>query len=65
MYVSQRLSKENWSKSPDFDERVYNAGNFLQILAIFFHFLPQLYSDLSFLVKLLVEYVEQTPYYRY
>jgi hypothetical protein len=30
-----------------------------------FHFLPPLYSDLSFLAKLLVEYVEQAPYYRY
>jgi hypothetical protein len=47
MYVSQLLSKENWSKSPYPDERVYKAGNFLQILGFFFHFLPQLYSDLS------------------
>jgi hypothetical protein len=46
MYVSQLLSIENWSKSPDSDERVYRAGNFLQILSFFFHFRPQLYSDL-------------------
>jgi hypothetical protein len=65
MYVSQRLSKENWSKSPDFDERVYKTGNFLQILAFFFHFLPQLYSDLSFLANILLEYVEKILYYRY
>jgi hypothetical protein len=45
MYVSQRISKENWSQSPDSDERVYKAGYFLQILGIFFHFLPQLYAD--------------------
>jgi hypothetical protein len=31
----------------------------------FFHSLPQLYSDLSFLAKFLLEYVERTPYYRY
>jgi hypothetical protein len=58
MYVCQLLSKENWSKSPDSDERVYRAGNFLKILG-FFHFLPQIYSDLSFLAKLLLGYVEQ------
>jgi hypothetical protein len=28
MYVSQLLSKENWCKSPDSDERVNKAGNF-------------------------------------
>jgi hypothetical protein len=38
---------------------------FCKSLVFFFHFLPQLYSDLSFLAKLLLEYVEQTPYYRY
>jgi hypothetical protein len=48
MYISQRLSKENWSKSPDSHERVYKAGNFLQILGFCFHFLPQLYSDYVF-----------------
>jgi hypothetical protein len=30
----------------------------------FFHFLPQLYSDLSFLAKFLLEYVEQTQQIR-
>jgi hypothetical protein len=43
MYVSQRLLKENWS-----------AGNFLQILGFCFYFLPQLYSDWSFMAKLLL-----------
>jgi hypothetical protein len=46
------------------DERVYKAGNFWQILG-FFHFISHLYSELSFLEKLLHEYVEQTPYYRF
>jgi hypothetical protein len=64
MYVSELLSKENWSNSPDSDERVDKPGHFLQIL-VFFHFLPQLYSDSSFLAKFLLEYVEQTPFYRY
>jgi hypothetical protein len=64
MYVSQLLSKVYWSKNPDSDEQVYKAGFFLQILGLFFHFLTQLYSDLSFLAKLLLEYVEQALYYR-
>jgi hypothetical protein len=64
MYVSQLLSKENWPKSPDTEEQVYKAGHFGKSL-VFFHFLPRLYSDLSSLEKLLLEYVEQTPYYRY
>jgi hypothetical protein len=38
MYVSQLLSKENWSESPDFDKRSYKAGYFLQILGFFFIF---------------------------
>jgi hypothetical protein len=65
MYVSQLLSKEIWSKSPEPDERVYKAGNFLQILDFFYHFLPQFYFDLSFVAKLLLEYVQQTLFYRY
>jgi hypothetical protein len=64
MYLNL-YQKKNWSKSPDSDERVYRAGIFLQILGFFINFLPQLYSDLSFLAKLLLEYIEQTPYYRY
>jgi hypothetical protein len=32
---------------------------------VFFSFSPQLYSDLSFLAKLSLEYAEQAPYYRY
>jgi hypothetical protein len=48
MYVSQCLSKENWSKSPDSHERVYKAGNFLQILGFCFHFflnfIPTMFS---------------------
>jgi hypothetical protein len=64
MYVSQPLSKENWSKSPDSNERVYREGFFFANPWFFFNFLPQLYSDISFLAKLLLEYVEQTPYYR-
>jgi hypothetical protein len=31
---------------------------FLQILGFFFHFLPQLNSDFSFLSKLFLKYVE-------
>jgi hypothetical protein len=65
MYVSQLLSKENWSKSPDSNERVYKAGIFFANPWFFFHSLPQLYSDLSFLAKFLLEYVKQTPNYRY
>jgi hypothetical protein len=65
MYVSQLLSKENWSKSPDSDKRAYRAGNFLQILGFLINFLPHIYSDLSFLAKLLLKYVEQNSYYRY
>jgi hypothetical protein len=57
--VSTFIIKENWSKNPDSDERIYKAGNFLQIL--FFHFLPQLYSDWSFLAKVLLKYVEKNP----
>jgi hypothetical protein len=56
LYASQLLSNENWSKSPDSNERVNKAGNFLQIPDFFFHSLPQLYSDLSFLAKLLLEF---------
>jgi hypothetical protein len=31
---------------------------FCKSLAFFYHFLPQLYSDFSFLAKLLLKYVE-------
>jgi hypothetical protein len=48
MYVSQLLSKENWSKSPDSDERAYKAGIFLQILGFFSFSSSAFYSDLSF-----------------
>jgi hypothetical protein len=39
MYVSQPLSTENWSKSPDSNERVYREGIFLWNLNFFFIFL--------------------------
>jgi hypothetical protein len=63
MYVSQLLLKENWFKSPDSDEGSTKQDIFLQILGFCFRFLPQLYSDLGFLAKLLLECAEQTPYY--
>jgi hypothetical protein len=55
MYVSELLSKENWSKRSDSDERVYKADSFFANPWFLFHFLIELYSDLSFLAILLLE----------